>query len=288
MEQGIQAETIIVDADAKPTARSDDQGGFFLAGLKDYLQGFKKWDVLLYLAYADVRRRYRRTVIGPFWTTLSLAIFVTSMGTLFSFLWHTDIKTFLPFFASGFVVWTFFSTMITESCTTFIASEGYMKQVSLPYSFYAYQMICRNFMVFLHQFVVYLVIAVIFHIPVTRYTLLAVPGLLLLIMNCSWIAISLGLLCTRYRDVQQIVISLLQISMFVTPLFWPESQLGKSPIAAICINLNPLYHIVSVVRYPLLGRPASTFSWEADIFLLVFGWIFSLFWLSRNYKKLIY
>ncbi len=260
----------------------------FLIGLSDYLAGFKRWDLLFYVAYAEIRRRYRRTVIGPFWTTLSLAIFVTSMGILFSLLWHTDIKSYLPYFASGFIVWTFFSTMTIESCATFSGAEGYLKQVSIPYSFFALLVICRNFIVFLHQFVIYIIIALIFHIPFTRYTLLALPAFFLLIANASWIAIALGLLCSRFRDIQQIVNSILQISMFVTPLFWPEKQLGHSIFAFICINFNPLYHFVSIVRYPLLGQAPPEVSWVADIFILFFGWIFAMRYLGRNYHKLIY
>ena len=270
-----------------PLSLNQSKKPFFI-GFSDYLQALKKWELLSYVAYADIRKRYRRTVIGPFWATLSLAIFVTSMGILFSLLWHTNVSTYLPFFASGFIVWTFFSAMIIESCVTFTSAEGYLKQVSMPYSFYAFLVICRNFIVFLHQFVIYLVIAFIFRIPVTHYTWLTIPSFFLLILNASWITIALGLLCSRFRDVQQIINSVLQIAMFVTPLFWPEKQLGHSIAAFLCIDLNPFYHFVSIVRYPLLGEPAPLISWFADIFILVIGWTFTMYSLGRYYNKLIY
>lgn len=260
----------------------------FMESVQDYIASFKRWDLWFYLAYAEIRRRYRRTVIGPFWATLSVAIFIGSMGFLFSKLWHQNMTTYLPFFASGYVVWVCFSTMVTESCQTFIAMDAYMKQIALPYCFYGYLVVCRNMMVFLHQFVIFLAVALIFHVSVNVNTLMAIPGLALFILNFSWISIAFGLLCTRYRDVQQIVTSLLQIAMFVTPIFWSASQLGHSKAAFVLLNFNPIYHMISVVRYPLLGQHASLISWGADIGMLVVGWSLTMWALARNYHKLIY
>ncbi len=260
----------------------------FYIGALDYFTASKKWSLWLYMAYADIRRRYRRTLIGPFWATLSIAIFISSMGVLFSTLWHREIHDYLPFFASGYITWIFFSTTLTESCTTFTAAESHMKQISLPYSFYAALVVSRNVMVFFHQLVVFLVVAFMFHIHVTPNTWLALPGFILLVLNCSWIAIALGLICTRLRDIQQIVISILQIAMFITPIFWSESQLGSGKVALLTINLNPMYHFVSVVRYPLLGEQAHLISWVADIVILLLGWTLTMISLGRNYNKLIY
>src|SRR3990167_7913850 len=187
------------DSPELPALKAKRGSKFFSLGVLDYFAGFKKWEMLLYMAYADIRKRYRRTVLGPFWTTLSLGIFIFSMGTLFSLLWHTPINTFLPFFSSGFIVWTFFSTTVTDSCISFTLAEGYIKQISMPYSFYAFLVVWRNFLIFLHQVVIYILIALIFHVSLTKYTILIIPGLLLFVLNCSWIAIALGLICARFR-----------------------------------------------------------------------------------------
>ncbi len=117
---------------------------------------------------------------------------------------------------------------------------------------------------------------------------MVIPGFALLILNCSWIAIALGLVCARMRDIQQIVTSILQIAMFITLIFWSESQLGHGKIALSIINLNPIYHFISVVRYPLMGEPTSLVSWMANILILVVGWRFTMIYLGRNYNKLIY
>ncbi len=260
----------------------------FGEALKDYIDGFMQWRMWTYMAFADIKRRYRRTLIGPFWTTLSLAIFITSMGLLFSLLWHTNIKTFLPYFASGYICWMFFSSMITEGCQTFVSAEGLLKQVALPYGSFAWLVVARSFLIFLHQFVIYIVVAILFHVTVNAYTLLVIPGFLLLIVSGSWISMLLGLFCARYRDIQQVVGSLLQISMFVTPIFWPEKQLGHSVKAYILVNGNPLYHYVSIVRQPLLGQEPKLLSWVIVSIITVCGWLLTLYIMSRKQRKLIF
>jgi len=256
--------------------------------IRDHIDGAKAWRMWTYMAFAEIRRRYRRTAIGPFWSTLSLAIFVGSMGILFSLLWHTDIKVFLPYFASGFVCWTFFSAIIIEGCQTFIAQEGLIKQVALPYSLFSWLVIARGFLIFLHQIVIFIAIAFLFHVKVDIYTLLVIPGFLLLFVNGLWITALLGLLCARFRDVQQIVNSILQIAMFVTPIFWPEKQLGHGIKAHILVNGNPLYHFVTIVRQPLIGEEPKLLSWLVVIGITIVGWLLTLYVMSRKRRKLIF
>jgi len=261
---------------------------YFLSGAGDYFGAFKRWRLLVYLANAEMTKTYKRTIIGPFWATLSMGIFIGSMGILFSLLWHTDIKTYLPFFSSGYIVWMLFSGIVTGSCATFTSMEGYIKQIDLPYSFYAFMLICRNLIVFVHQLSIFVVVALVFKVPFTVDTFMVVPALLLLILNCSWITILLGVICTRFRDMQQIVISLLQIAMFITPIFWSESQLSHSKMSFFCIQLNPIYHVISIVRYPLMGEATPLSGWLINIAILLVGWMITMYVLGRKYSKLVY
>lgn len=274
------------------TSELDNERSFWQTrlgeALKDYFDGILQWHLWSRMAFADIRRRYKRTLIGPFWTTLSLAIFVTSMGFLFSILWHTNVKNFLPYFASGYICWIFFSTIITDGCQTFTANDGLIKQVVWPYSMYACLIVARSFLVFLHQIIVFVVIATVFQVKINLNTLLAIPGLLLLFLSGNWIAILLGFLCARYRDMQQVIVSLLQVSMFVTPIFWPQTQLGHSFKAYILMNGNPLYHYITIVRQPLLGEAPSLLSWWVVIVITLLGWLFTLFVMARKQRKLIF
>lgn len=255
---------------------------------KDIIDGVKQHHLWTYMAVSEIRRRYRRTVLGPFWTTLSLAIFIGSMSVLFSYLWKTDIPSFLPFFASGFICWVFVSTVIVESCTVFVSAEGLLKQIPLPYSTFSWLVISRNLLIMAHHSIVYFFIVLVLKVPVNLNTLLFIPGIILVCLTGFWVSILVGLLCSRYRDLQQVVNSLLQISMFVTPIFWPPSQLGGGMRAVVLLDANPLYHYVSIVRLPLLGQAPEFHSWIITAIITLVVGILAFLLFAKYRRKLIF
>jgi len=233
----------------------------FTEAAKDISEGFEKKGLWWFMAFSDIRRRYRRTILGPFWTTLSLSIFLGFASVLFSKLWKMDISNYMPFFASGFISWTFISGIITDGCSIFVMADGLLKQISLPYSTFAWHSVARNLLLLGHHSIVYLIIMIAFTVPVNFTLFLVLPALILICLTGVWVSILLGLMCARYRDLQQVVASLLQISIFVTPIFWPVAQLGTSKKALFILNFNILYHYVSIIRMPLLGQSPNIKSW---------------------------
>lgn len=270
-----------------PKARMRTYSHFF-EGWGVYLQGILAWRIWVTMAVSEIRRRYRRTLLGPFWVTLSIAIFIGCIGVIFPKLWHTDIKTYLPFFSSGYIIWIFVSSIITEGCGTFIDCVGLLKQTTLPYSVYANNVVARNLLVLFHHLVVYVIIMLCFSVPITLSTLLLIPGLVILSMTGSWFCLLLGLFASRFRDVKQLVTSLLQISMFVTPIFWSPSQLVAGSSVQFWIAANPLYHFIQIVRMPLLGQQPTLMDWGMTIGICFIGWIITLHLLGKYKRHLIF
>jgi ABC-type polysaccharide/polyol phosphate export permease len=220
----------------------------------DLLDGLRQWDLWGRLGWLEIKRRYRRTMIGPFWSAISLGAFVMALGGVGAGLWGQQSKNYLPFLAAGMVVWVFMSTVITESCGLFISSTSLFRQMRFNYSVLAYALVYRNFVVFLHNMLVYVVIFLIYSPGnIGPATLLAVPGMALVLVNCVWIALLFGMACLRFRDLQQLVTTLVQIAMFVTPIFWPPESL-QGVIHIFYVELNPLYHLITIVRAPLLNQ----------------------------------
>lgn len=260
----------------------------FAIGFEIYIKSLKDWRIWIYMAFTDIRRRYQRTVIGPFWVTLSIAIFIGSMGVIFPILWHTDVKTFLPFFSSGFIMWTFVSSVTSEACGTFVDAAGLIKQTSLSYSVYANNVVTRNVIVMFHHLSVYVIIMWMFSVPVGLNTLLFIPAMIILCLTSSWICILFGLVASRYRDIRQVVSSLLQVSMFVTPIFWAPTQLGDGMKAQLLIALNPLYHFIQIARAPLLGQQPAGIDWMVSIGICIIGWLITLRILGKYKKHLVF
>ncbi|PWE81716.1 hypothetical protein XF30_13185 [Bradyrhizobium sp. SUTN9-2] len=240
------------------------------------------------LGWLDVKRRYRRTTIGPFWTSITLAIYTFSVGFVGAALWHQDIFEYLPFLVSGMVVWMLVSSIAMESCNMFIAGQALFRNIRFQYSILAYALVWRNFLVLLHNFVVYFLVVVALKPSLLSFTLLLVfPGLALVILNGVWISLFLGLVCLRFRDVPQLVSSAIQISMLITPLFWPADTLtGVRRI--LFVESNPLYHVIDVVRGPLVGRVPGAISYVVMIVMCIGGWWLTYAMFKRFRRRIAY
>jgi lipopolysaccharide transport system permease protein len=227
---------------------------------KDVKQSLVEWRVWMMLSYQDIKLRYRRSLIGPFWITLSMAITAYTMGFLYSHLFRTNMQTYFPFLVAGMLAWALLSSTITDLIDTFTLYENMIKQIKLPYSLYVNRVIMRNFIIFFHNIVVIIPVLAIFHevAKVDFKTLLLIPGLLFFYINGLTYGLVLSMIGARYRDISQIVKSLIQVVFFVTPIMWrPESlPLDKQ----IFVSFNPFYAFVEIIRAPLIGQAPS---WEA-------------------------
>jgi ABC-type polysaccharide/polyol phosphate export permease len=254
--------------------------------IADIVNGTRNWDMWGRLGWREVKRRYRRTVVGPFWTTLSLAIFVAVLGIVWSRLWNQDPKVYLPYLTSGMLTWVMFSSFCTEGSATFFAAEGLIKQLRVSYTLLAISVVWRNLIVFVHNLAIYVLICFYAGVPASWALLLIVPGLAVICLNGVWIVLFLGMACARFRDLQQLVTSILQVSMFITPIFWAPDQLKGR--AAVLVDYNPLFHIVDIVRAPLLGKAPATWTWVVVAAMTVVGWGGTLYFFSRFRRRIPY
>jgi ABC-type polysaccharide/polyol phosphate export permease len=257
--------------------------GVLLRAMEDIRQGLARWRLWGLMGWNDILLRYRRSMLGPFWITISMGIMVAALGFLYGSLFKIPLETYLPFLTLGFLVWGLISGLITEGCTAFTGSDGMIKEIRLPYSLYVFRMIWRNLIIFGHNIVVYLVVAAIFGIKPALATLLVVPGLALIMLNAVSVGLLASIVCARFRDVPQIVSSLLQILFFLTPIIW-QPELLKDRL--FLVDFNPFYHFVEIMRAPMLGHPGQLESWLYAGAVTVLGWLLALVFLGR-YRRFI-
>jgi ABC-type polysaccharide/polyol phosphate export permease len=251
----------------------------------ELLGGFKAWRVWTILAWDDIRQRYRRSILGPFWITLSMGIFILLLGLIYSRIFHTELKTYMPFLSVGFIIWGFISTTVNESCLAFREGSRIIKQIKLPYSTYVLRVFWRNFIVFLHTIVIFVPVAIVFSVIPNMATLYALPGLLLIAINLIWISLVLGIISTRYRDIPPIVTTMVQLAIFATPIMWTVNSLGDETILA---EVNPIYHLIELVRAPMLGSAPEITSWLVCGGMAVFGFALAMTLLVSKSRRIVY
>lgn len=269
-----------IDAQSKQSS-----GLFAVARRLDVYRGLRATPLWLLLGWADIRLRYRRSVLGPFWITLSMAVLIIVLGFVYSKIFHTDIRTYLPYLALGFIVWGFISSSANESCGAFGDSEPIIKQIGIPFSVFVFRVVWRNFIVLLHTIILVIPIWLFFEIPPGLVSFLALPGIILVFLNQCWLGICLAVLSTRYRDIPPIVATVLQITVFATPIMWPVSSLGDNHFIA---NINPFYHLIEIVRGPLIGELPPLLSWQVAITGDVLGLILATWLLQRARRTIVY
>ena len=189
-------------------------------------------------------------MLGPFWLTLSMGIMIGAMGLVFSTLFHNDVRQTLPYIATGIIFWTLLTSCINEGTAVFISAEGFIRNVPLPISIHFYRMMARNVIIWLFNMAIYVLICVAFQLWPGWPLLLFVPGLILFVINAAWMALMAAIVSTRYRDIPQLIINFIQVVFYVTPIFWSIQSVGGRPAF---VALNPFYHLIEIVRAPLLG-----------------------------------
>jgi ABC-type polysaccharide/polyol phosphate export permease len=231
----------------------------------DLRMTLRQYALFCHLGYVEVKQRYRRSVLGPWWVSISLAIFIAMMGVVFSRLFKQSMEEYLPFFTAGFIAWTFLCNSILEAMEIFKSNVGFIKQINLPYNIYIFKHLVKQCIYLLHNCVVYLIVALFFRVSWNANTLLVFPGLLLFIVNLYWMSLLVALICARFRDMISIVSSCMQVAFFVTPVSWmPRLLDSQSKI----LQYNPFVYFLDIIRSPLLGGAPAFQSW---VFCTVFA-----------------
>jgi lipopolysaccharide transport system permease protein len=229
----------------------------------DIVEGVALWRLATTLGWLDIRLRYRGSMLGPFWLTISTGVMVSALGILYSKLFHMDIQDYLPFLALSQILWAFLSTMVGEACSTFIEMVSLIRSIRMPAFLFAMRVVWRNILVLAHNVVIIVGVFVVFRIWPGWNGLLVLPGLVLWVVDALALTLLLGGLCARFRDIAPIVNSLLQIAFFLTPVIWKPSQLGE--VGRSYLPLNPLFDLLEIVRAPLLGDPLTLTTWGGAV-----------------------
>ncbi|TFV53600.1 ABC transporter permease [Blastococcus sp. TF02A_35] len=272
---------------AQPTGRT------LVAAVADLRRGWEQRALWGHLGWQDIRQRYRRSVLGPVWITISMAVTAVALGILYSGLFDIELATFLPHVLVGFIVWNFISGCIAEGSEVFIANEGLIKHLPSPLSVHVYRLVWRQALFFAHNLLVYLVMLLVFPQPLSWTVLTAVAAFALLAVNGAWVALAVGIITTRFRDILPITQSIVQLMFFMTPIVWIYDDLANSPNPDIAeraklAEFNPFLHFLEIVRRPLLGQDQVLRHWVVVLVITVIGWALTLFVMRRYRSRVSY
>jgi len=257
----------------------------FSMAFADLRASFERIGLAWSLAWHDVVSRYRGSILGPFWITLSMGLMVAGIGFLYANLFKVPVNDFIPYVALGIVFWGMIANVILEGCGAFVQASGILSQTSLPMMTFVWRTVMRNVINFLHHLVIILGVLIYYDHWRQADVPMGLVGLLLLLANISWISLAAGMASARFRDIPQIVASVIQFAMFMTPVFWlPGGRLLDHAV----LLLNPFYHLLTVVRAPLLGQEVAPMTYGILVATAIVGWIVTFATFANIRRRIVH
>lgn len=257
----------------------------FSMASRDVRGSFERIGLAWSLAWHDIVSRYRGSILGPFWLTLSMGLMVLGIGLLYAQLFEISLREFMPFVALGIVFFGVISAMVNEGCETFVMASGMLSQTSLPMFTFVWRTVLRNIITLAHHMVIVLGVLIYFGYWQVMNLPLAIAGLALLLVNAAWLSVLASIASARFRDVPQIVTSVMQFALFMTPVFWrPEGALAGHAV----LDFNPFYHMLQAVRAPLMGKVVEGHSYVFLGLMAVVGWAFAFTVFSRTRRRIVH
>lgn len=257
----------------------------FSMAWRDVRSSFERMGLAWSLAWHDIVSRYRGSILGPFWITLSMGLMVMGIGLLYAQLFQISLREFIPFVALGIVFFGVIASTVNEGCDTFVLASSMLSQTSLPMFTFVWRTVLRNIITLAHHLVIVLGVLVYFGYWQVMNLPLALGGLLLLLINASWISLLTSIASARFRDIPQIVTSVMQFALFMTPVFWrPEGKL----VGHAVLEFNPFAHMLQAVRGPLMGQTVDASTYIFLVVLALGGWAFAFTVFSRTRRRIVH
>jgi ABC-type polysaccharide/polyol phosphate export permease len=200
------------------------------------------------LAWSDMRHRYVRSLLGPFWMSIQMAIMVAVLGSVIGHFSNASAVARLPMLALSLTAWTFLNSVVLDATTALQNSASLIKDRALPPVIFLLQCVFRQGLFALHNACVPLILWLVLVPKDFSGAVAALPGLVLFVVFTLGLGLVLGAMATRFRDLKPIIESSLMLAFLSSPIIWSSEMINQ---ASTVMRLNPLTHLFAIWREPL-------------------------------------
>jgi len=246
----------------------------------------KSLSIGLILGWQDIKQSYRRSVLGQFWITLGMAVTITAIGIVFGTIFGAPLQTYLPYLAAGLITWGLMTAIVNDGTSAFISAQNMISQLPLPKIAHLIRVVWRSLILSAHNIV--LMPIVIFIVGgKSGWSILLWPlGLGIGVTALTGLALSLSVVATRFRDLPPIVSSVMTVAFYLSPVLWIKTARGENAILDTILDWNPFYHVLQIMRLPLIGELPTSQNWIFSLVSIVFFWAIGL-QIFRRYEDRI-
>ena len=242
----------------------------------------------LILGWQDIKQSYRRSILGQFWITIGMAVTIAAIGIVFGTIFGTPMQTYLPYLASGLIMWGLIAAIVNDGANAFIAAQSMIVQLPLPKIAHLVRVVWRSLILSAHN-IILLPIVIVLVGGKTGWAILLWPvGLLLGVTALTGLALSLSVVASRFRDLPPIVNSVMTVAFYLSPVLWIKTAAGENILLDSILDWNPFYHLLQIMRMPLIGELPTNQNWIFSAVALVIFWVIGLLIFRRYENRIAY
>lgn len=254
--------------------------------LSQLINSLREPEFWAYASWLDIATRHRRTSLGFIWFLAPTAMFILVLGNVYSHLMGHPAAQYLPYLGVGYVIWRFMLQIINEAVGTFQAHKAFIMDGRTRLT----DFILRSFAKAGYQLLFGMIVAAAvllwspdMHIARMLTLLVTLP---ILMLNLTWIAVCLALVGARYREFHEIMGTVLIVGFLITPVLWTVDRFPPDTLRGMAVRINPAFHMIDIVRAPILGGMPEPASVVYVAVMALIGWPLAAL-LYRRYARFV-
>lgn len=253
---------------------------------RDYSASMRHPEFWVYATWLVLITKYRQSRLGLVWAMVPPGLYAFGVGWFFSSFMGIPPSHFIPHLGLGYVVYRLVTASLNEATTVFSGHSTFILDGRVRLTDYVLRVMGRGFFYFLMSIPV-MAVALAMSSSFNPLGLLVLPfAVILVLLNIAWMGVLVGVIGARLPDVHQLVGSILMFSFLFTPILWFAEQVPASSLRGGIARMNPLFHLVEIVRAPILGEPIETITYVYLSLFLVIGWLLASF-VYRRYARYV-
>jgi len=266
--------------------RMPERGASMHSLLRDLGASLRNPEFWALSSWLDIVVRNRQSRLGIFWLMAPAIVYIWGIGTFFASMSHVSVSGFVAYVAIGYLVFRIVNGAVIDSTGAFSSAGAFIYDGHVRLTDFVLRVIATAVFHLLVSLPVAAVALAIYPSPHWSGLLLGVLGLPLVILNTLWIGVVFSLVGARFPDLKHLVNSIFMFAFLLTPIVWHADTVPGGSPRAIFMRFNPLYHMVEIVRAPILGQPLDAWTPAYLAVMTVAGWIVAIL-AYRRYARFV-
>ncbi len=249
--------------------------------LRDLLEGFRHPQFWAFSAWLDIVAKYRMSRLGVLWLLMPSMLYIWGVGSFFALLQGHSIPSFAAYIAIGTVIFRLMTTVITDSTTVYLGAKSFIMDGHMRLSDFVLRAIAKALFAFLMSMPAAAIALWVFPAFSLHGLVLGLLAFPLVLVNMLWIGVVFSLVGARLPDLSQLIGNIFMFMFLLTPINWSADSVPPGSIRSKLVIYNPFYHLIEIVRAPIMGQSYHMNSLYICCVMAVVGWTFAIlaYWL---------